>query len=58
MKLATCKRRCPAGELYKFKNGIAEVPGLYIGGKQATITIFEFARLIQELNKEEQTNVD
>jgi hypothetical protein len=39
------QKRCKeTGEVYTFRKGVAEVPGMMIGGKPATITIHEFLR--------------
>ena len=45
MKLLTVKKRCPEGEVYVFKNGVAEVPGPRISGKPAKIILTEFKGL-------------
>jgi len=45
MKLSTVRKRCPEGEVYVFKNGVAEVPGLRISGKPVKITLAEFKEL-------------
>jgi len=37
--------RCPDGELYKFVNGVAVVPGMRRLGKPVTITLREFHEL-------------
>ena len=43
-KLIT-KRKCPAGETYVFKNGVAEVPGMRNERGPYTITLKEFKEL-------------
>ena len=39
-----------SGEIYRFRNGLAVVPGFLIGHKEVKITLAEFAAL----NKEEE----
>ena len=43
-KLIT-KRKCPAGETYVFKNGVAEVPGMRHKRGPYMITLKEFKEL-------------
>lgn len=47
-KLFSGKKRCSAGEVYNFRNGWAEVPGLRIEGQPVKISIKEF----NEVNRE------
>jgi hypothetical protein len=47
-------KRCPDGELYKFKKGVAIVPGVRSNGKVVTITFPEFISLVREIRKEEE----
>lgn len=62
IKTGTVQKRCPNGgmnpdnticnngELYKFKNGIAIVPGARFNKQPIQITIKEFNSLIEEIN--------
>lgn len=45
IKLKTISKRCPDGELYKFKNGKAAVPGLWIQGQKVLLSLKEFKEL-------------
>lgn len=51
MKLAT-KRKCPDGEVYVFKNGVAEVKGMRSKKGPYTITLAEFNNLCKEAQNE------
>lgn len=56
LKVGTTQKRCPDGELYKFKNGIAEVPGMRFCGKKVFITLAEFNELCEEVRAEKDNN--
>lgn len=51
IKLGVVRKRCPQGELYVFKNGVAEVPGARFQGAPLTISLSEFNALIKEIQK-------
>lgn len=53
IKAGNIQRRCPDGELYKFKNGIAEVPGIRFRRKPMYITLSEFNELCANTTNEE-----
>lgn len=38
-------KKCPSGEVYIFKDGVAKVPRFNIRGKEVRITISEFKEL-------------
>ena len=48
MKLIS-ERKCPDGEKYYFRNGVAEVPGMSIAGKPVKITLLEFMALCKQV---------
>lgn len=54
LKLFTGTKRCNDNELYKFKNGVTEVPGLRISGQKVCVTFQEFLSLQKEEISEEQ----
>ncbi len=45
VKLFSGNKRCKDGETYKFKKGIAIVPGIRISGVPVKITLLEFIQL-------------
>lgn len=51
MKLIT-KRKCPNGETYIFKNGVAKVPGMRHSRGPYMITLKEFHELVKEVANE------
>jgi hypothetical protein len=38
-------KKCPSGEVYVFKDGVAKVPRFYIKNREVKITISEFKEL-------------
>ena len=49
IKLGTVRKRCPEGDMYVFKNGVATVPGVYFQRKPMTITLAEFNAMSVEI---------
>ena len=45
IKLFSGLKKCPSGELYRFKNGVATVPGMRFHSRALKITIKEFREL-------------
>ena len=47
LKPRTVNKRCKDGELYKFKRGVAVVPGFRMHHKPVLITFKEFKEIIE-----------
>ncbi len=48
IKMFSGKKKCKSGEVYTFKNGIAEVPGMRSSKGPVLITIQDFIKLNNE----------
>ena len=48
IKLLDVRKRCPDGEVYIFKKGVAQVPGVRFQRKPVYITLAEFKTLQEE----------
>ena len=52
IKMFAGMKKCPSGEKYIFRNGIALVPGCIYAGKPMKISIVEFREISKGINNE------
>ena len=49
IKMFSGLKKCPLGEAYKFRKGIAIVPGFLFSGDPVHISINEFRQILKEI---------
>ena len=54
LKLFSGNKRCPDKETYKFKKGVALVPGCIFAGQPMKITLTEFRAISKEIELQKQ----
>ena len=52
VKMFSGSKKCPKGDVYKFRKGIAIVPGFIFSGKEVKISIMEFRELSKEIQND------
>lgn len=54
VKLFSGKKKCPDGDVYKFRKGIANVPGCLFAGQPMKININEFRKILKEIENDNE----